>query len=864
MASFKTLTEPEISGDIKYRAPTFRKMQSGFTPAPGAFDVSNTPLFQQAERTATEQLAGNVEGFDTQSTIARETAKAVQAQTAKATRERLMQMGQKDTGTFVEQGFVQPAEAQRRERLDLERRLATTRGELSMQQKQIGQTSAANLLNITQAGDRLTEEGRQFDVGLAEQARQFDTREAFDRWALQKGLGESERNRVWQSEENRRQIVSTEKLGFADLNFREKGLFEEMRQFDSRDDFQRWAITEGYNQEEIERVWQTGENIRQQSSTETITGMQIASTEKIQADKTDILQQGLTLQEAELYGYTNANGNHIAGTAERAAADLGLRTDTLELQRQELFGYTDENGVHHPGKYDLLEEEQKREADRLYGYQVKDDFGNVVGNVPGELQLNADRVDIENRGLSLQEARIYGYQKDDGTWVDGEMQLNLKKFGLQEKTYEDNHLAIFGGIDPTTGEVVKGELQIAAEELGLQGETLALQERELFGWTDEDGVLHKGKYDLLTEEQKMKADELYGYEKLVVDPSGLFSTLVRTPGKWEQIKETIGLQYENDLLKMEEQYGYEEALAKVQGDIDIALQNNGHEKAMILLKKQFKLAAKEAVLDRQLDWARVELEKAGFDFAIIQNQIESGNLSPDAAMEYTKQRLEDAGIEFTPPDPDAVFKELERDYKVQQYQFALTHPEHAIYDPEGKFVKLDDQGAKALSHYLNTTYYGEDGKLTVGGQPINTLDSTIVTGTYDVGGTKLMTRDGGATLSPDEVSNALRGADRQDNQNYELYQQLLNEAPSPDIRISSRTKNLLENVPLEGRFFKVGDRLMVVSERKQHKKTGGRNHDYFTVMDVATGAEKTFTGFSDSDRDSVNGLDSWASDLGEM
>ncbi len=60
------------------------------------------------------------------------------------------------------------------------------------------------------------------------------------------------------------------------------------------------------------------------------------------------------------------------------------------------------------------------------------------------------------------------------------MDLNLKKYGLEEQQYGDNHLAMFGGKDPVTGAEIKGQLQLDAEKLGLEKDSLQLQKEELF------------------------------------------------------------------------------------------------------------------------------------------------------------------------------------------------------------------------------------------------------------------------------------------------------------------------------------------------------------------------------------------------
>jgi len=82
------------------------------------------------------------------------------------------------------------------------------------------------------------------------------------------------------------------------------------------------------------------ENIR---STEGMANARLALDKKIQNDDKWLRQQGIDLDRAELYGYTDADGNRVRGSLELEGAALGLKGDTLDLQRMELLG-VDEDG----------------------------------------------------------------------------------------------------------------------------------------------------------------------------------------------------------------------------------------------------------------------------------------------------------------------------------------------------------------------------------------------------------------------------------------------------------------------------------------------------------------------------------------
>lgn len=166
-------------------------------------------------------------------------------------------------------------------------------------------------------------------------------------------------------------------------------------------------------------------------------------------------------------------------------------------------------------KFDLARQEYEssnmRANDELYGYT--DYYGN---HIAGTLELQNDQQRLNELGMSIQQAQAYGYQKEDGSWVMGSLEANAERLGLDIADYQLRKDQLYGTTDEF-GNHVPGALENAASELGLKGKTLALQEKELFGGmvdTNGDGVPDtevKGKYDLLSEDQKMKADEMYGY-----------------------------------------------------------------------------------------------------------------------------------------------------------------------------------------------------------------------------------------------------------------------------------------------------------------------------------------------------------------
>jgi len=335
-------------------------------------------------------------------------------------------------------------------------------------------------------------------------------------------------------------------------------------------------------------------------------------------------------------------------------------------------------------------------------------------------------------------------------------------------------------------------------------------------------------------------------------------------------KQLMGYQSLINLKEMAKDQGYKVAQMNLQQNIQEALQNNQHTNAMSMLDSQQKFAAEEAEKDRVLEHTRVELQKRGVDAAELEQRYNlMAQEDPDGAFKLLQGEMNKHGIKMNKAEEDASLQAIADDYRQQQFVYALSHPDQAVWvdangnpvekgTPDSKFGGLKDGAVKTFNEFLNKSYYGPDGKIQTAAKQIDTPESSVITST-DSGNTVLLNKETNQKLSPDEISNILRGAYNPDNPNNATYQQLLNEAPVASISISSLGSNSLSGVPAYNSVINVGGRLMVVTGGKYRTKKG-RGKDAFQIMDVGTGAKKTFTGLTMGD-DSVNGLDKWANEL---
>jgi hypothetical protein len=102
---------------------------------------------------------------------------------------------------------------------------------------------------------------------LAQEGSQFQSKQDFDKWALGKNLDNDTAQRIWQSIENAKQIASTEKLGFANLSVREKELTQAGQQFADELAFKKFATEGGWNQQEADRAWKSMESDKDRTLT---------------------------------------------------------------------------------------------------------------------------------------------------------------------------------------------------------------------------------------------------------------------------------------------------------------------------------------------------------------------------------------------------------------------------------------------------------------------------------------------------------------------------------------------------------------------------------------------------------------------
>lgn len=673
-----------------------------------------------------------------------------------------------------------------------------------------------------------------------------------------------------------------------------------------------------------------------------------------EASETYFKKQGLTMEKAALYGYTDENGQHVKGSMENAAEQLGLQSKTFDLQKEELAK-----------KYDLLTAEDKRAADGFYGYDVKDSNGNVVGRVKGSLELANDASTIQKQGLDLETAQIKGYIDDNGNFIKGSVQLNAEKQGIEVSSLYGYYY------DPKTGQVitdseeiarrgdelerVDGSLSLAAKTFGLQSKTYEDQRLEMFGGYDPGTKNYiTGKMQLLSNEDQRAADQLYGKDEWVFDEKGN-TVQVHRPGTLELQAEEINIKNQGLSIEEAKLYGYEKldkdgnpTGERVKGALEIESQkmdmledeyDKQQESAQgTALASHFALMANTKGYNYQNDkqaqkllqdyWTATTGDAGPYDQEWADRQFNASTVTEvDAALQKMQASdwykamgekeqknaietvrlaamlsvtggmtpkydengqvvglLDEEGevvldLNPTPTDASAIkipdgkvagdtFIANGNKYRVNDdgktttevayeewqktYDQAKDDPRFEELTASGKLdaQKWKESGAKTIDEYLDYTKtkekYGE-----------------APTGLSLAQDNKSLLNAEEKSVNPTEYSTILKGANDVNSPNYNIYKSLLDSVTTIKPSISDVNKNTLQHRQSNGTLVNIDGRLLMIKSQGRFTK-GGRDADTITYVDVATGKEQTFSGRkSDGNAGkSINNLSNWVTSLG--
>ena len=226
---------------------------------------------------------------------------------------------------------------------------------------------------------------------------------------------------------------------------------------------------------------------------------------------------------------------------QRRGQDIGLTQSREALTSQEKIaerGYgIDEAKLSETARqFNISRDDAVKHAENLLE-ETKRQFNEQLAVDKGIAERN---LEIQQQNVDLSRAGLQGfYDPYTGAYVKGSGQLAESEMDLKSDS-------MYGYTGPNGW--VDGSITLAAKSLGLQADTVDMQKKELFGYTDDKGVYHSGKYDLLSAADKREADRLYGYTDA--------ATGTKHMGEMEISEKVLGIQTAADTRAEESMYGY--------------------------------------------------------------------------------------------------------------------------------------------------------------------------------------------------------------------------------------------------------------------------------------------------------------------
>ena len=257
-------------------------------------------------------------------------------------------------------------------------------------------------------------------------------------------------------------------------------------------------------------------------------------------------------------------------------------------------------------------------------------------------------------------------------------------------------------------------------QTNMQGNVF-LQEKQL---QDDQQIFQKELTDVNAKIQEAQINQNFELESQLVEQKGLIEQdLLQTQAEITTAQASEQFGYQKTLLQMQtvenikvmaEQGQLDQALANLQGEIQKEINAGNHSAAKELQGIQHQQEMKIHVDNMSMQKMFADMEAFGIKTDVIQQQINAGNLSPEAALDNIKSQYPDFEIQL--PDPMAIQKALEEDFLNQQYQYALTQGTDADgnltageYDANGNFTGLNSSFNGTFNNHLNSTIYDQEG-----------------------------------------------------------------------------------------------------------------------------------------------------------
>lgn len=704
-------------------------------------DVQQSNLFQSAAQTATGLMQGGAPEFDAQANIARDAQKVAQAQAATQKRQQLMNAGMRDTGTYLQEGIINPADQQERERVSLERDLSATRQQLVDQRRAQGLTSANQLLGLASGenqarigattnlrtatmqddtarwkqdrADQLTREGMAQDAAQAQAERESRERIATlgsqtdvqiagmninqDQWKILRAeeltkSGWSIEDARAQAERESRERIAT--LGaetdvkIAGMNI---GSAKELAQMNINQDQWRQLRTE-----ELTKLGWSEEAARQQAqieSNENIAKMNIQSSKELATMNINQDQWKQARVEAlTREGWAN----------EAAQAQVDREWQTVENNAQRDFTREMTTMGYDVEKWKTLRSEELTKAgwaDDAARQQAQIESNERIANMNITSAENLAQMNISQeqwKQLRVEQLTKQGWDADAARQASQQEWQSVE--ADRDRVWKTSDRQATQAWQ--TGERIDTQnFQKFMSEYDAQKQ-LALQNNQY----DRIGQIEdkKAALQLQMQTQEMAQDEKMLFLKDQLDTA-------RAEGDTKRQMQILGFQHTQEMEKIAAENGYEQANMYLRNEFARALQDDDQIAQESLLKLRLTSEAEERAKDRLIDEKRLALEGKQIDmqgqqmtFDQIQAGIENGSIDAASGAKAIQDALAANGIQVEPPDVDAWKTALDNDYKQQMYQWGQTH-EGTWDDAKGT---LKPEATTEFNKFVNGSVYG--------------------------------------------------------------------------------------------------------------------------------------------------------------
>ena len=339
---------------------------------------------------------------------------------------------------------------------------------------------------------------------MAQQAEQFGSKLDWDKEALRLGLDDNSANRAWQAAEAEKQ------RGFAageseldrelsrwatesGLQMDQKQLTEQIRQFDSREEFDRWATTAQLDEQTKNRVWQSRESEVQRKW---------QSGERLEGQEHEVLIEKFR-NDAELSRMQVAQTLNLDTLEKQQAHDksiLGLQNTYQSLRDQQGFAHDKAMAQVEAEIQKSLLAQGYTQDQALQGARLEAEKINGERNREMQERLSFAQMAQDND----QFLREFGLQREQ---VNAQMDItrrqlamDAQRFGIEKKTME-------AALESTELQNALGTAAILQEKYGDSPDMQQKAAELIFGGLRDAGIISPEEYQSGIEAARAGATE---------------------------------------------------------------------------------------------------------------------------------------------------------------------------------------------------------------------------------------------------------------------------------------------------------------------------------------------------------------------